>query len=254
MGEARRPWYWQLHWQILAGMGLGGLVGALLGDGVLWIAPLGDVFLRLLRMVIVPLIFSSLVVGTTGLGDAAHVGRLGVKTFAYYVGTSAVAIATGLLAVNFIRPGVGANLPLQEMPQGIELGAESIGETLLEIVPQNPLAAMVEGNILAVIFFAMLVGLFTNQLPEASRKVIVGFVQAIFDLMMRITDFVIRLAPIGVFALMAKIVGTTGVQAFPPLLMYMLTVVIALADVVVTAAGEEEAPLVQKRRAQARVE
>jgi Na+/H+-dicarboxylate symporter len=226
-GEARQ-WYRQLHWQILAGMVLGGLVGGVLGDHALWVAPLGDIFLRLLRMVIVPLIFSSLVVGTTGLRDAAHVGRMGAKTFAYYVATSAVAIITGLVAVNVIRPGVGAELQLQEMPQGVELGAQSIGETLMEIIPQNPLAAMVNGNILGVIFFALLVGLFTTQLPDPSRKTIVRLAQAIFDLMMGITDFVIRLAPIGVFALMAKMVGTTGVQAFPPLLLYMLTVTIAL--------------------------
>ena len=210
-------------------MAAGGLAGGLLGESVRFVSPLGDVFLRLLRMVIVPLIFSSLVVGTTGLGDAAHVGRLGIKTFAYYIGTSAAAISTGLLAVNLIRPGIGADLPLQEMPQGVELGVETIGKTLLDIIPENPFAAMASGNILAVIFFALLAGLFTTQLPEASRKTIVALAQAIFNLMMRITDFVIRLAPIGVFALMAKIVGTTGVQAFPPLLLYMFTVTVALA-------------------------
>lgn len=225
---ASRVWYAQLHWQILIGMAAGALVGAGLGDGVRFVSPLGDVFLRLLRMVIVPLIFSSLVVGTTGLGDAAHVGRLGAKTFAYYMGTSAAAILTGLLAVNLVRPGVGADLPLHEMPHGVDVGLGSIGETLLEIIPQNPFAAMVNGNILGVIFFALLVGLFTTRLPEPSRKTIIGLAQAVFDLMMSITDFVIRLAPIGVFALMAKIVGTTGVQAFPPLLLYMLTVTIGL--------------------------
>jgi Na+/H+-dicarboxylate symporter len=228
-GGAAPPWYAQLHWQILIAMAVGVLVGALLGENVRFISPLGDVFLRLLHMIIVPLIFSSLVVGTTGLGDAAHVGRLGAKAFTYYISTSVLAILTGLLAVNLIRPGVGADLALQEMPQGVELGAETIGETLLDIIPQNPLAAMAEGDILAVIFFALLVGLFTTQLPEPSRKPIIHLAQAVFDLMMRITDFVIRLAPIGVLALMAKMVGTTGLQAFPPLLLYMLTVTIGLA-------------------------
>jgi Na+/H+-dicarboxylate symporter len=227
-GRASPPWYAQLHWQILIGMAFGGVAGALLGEGVRFISPVGDVFLRLLRMIIVPLIFSSLVVGTTGLGNAAHVGRLGAKSLAYYVGTSAAAILSGLVAVNLMRPGVGVDLPLQQMPEGVDVGVGDIGQTLLDIVPENPFAAMAQGNILGVIFFALLVGLFTTQLSEPSRKTIVRLAQAVFDLMMRITDFVIRLAPIGVFALMAKIVGTTGVQAFPPLLMYMLTVVLAL--------------------------
>jgi len=228
-GRTASPWYAQLHWQILIGMAGGALVGALLGERVWFIAPLGDVFLRLLRMIIVPLIFSSLVVGTAGLGDAAHVGRLGAKAFLYYLASSSAAIAAGLIAVNLIRPGVGADLPLEAMPHGVEVGAESIGETLLNIIPQNPLAAMAEGNILAVIFFALIVGLFTTRLPEPGRVTIMRLAQAIFDVMMLITDFVIRLAPIGVFALMAEIVGTTGLQAFPPLLMYMMTVTVSLA-------------------------
>ncbi len=233
-GEARaeapgRRWFRQLHWQILLGMLLGVVVGAALGEDVAYVKPLGDIFLRLLRMVIVPLIFSSLVVGTTGLGDASRVGRMGVKALLYYVVTSAAAILVGLLVVNLIRPGVHANLPLTAAPTGVKVSPERIGETLLAIIPDNPLAAMAQGNVLAIIFFALLFGLFTNRLPRPKRDVIVDLMQAIFDLMMLITDFVIRLAPIGVFALMAGIVGTTGFEAFPPLLRYMLTVALSLA-------------------------
>ncbi len=229
MGGGGQAWYRQLHWQILAAMAVGGLAGWLLGDRVRYVAPLGDVFIRLLRMVIVPLIFSSLVVGTTGLGDASRVGRLGLKAFVYYMATSGAAILAGLVAVNLIRPGVGASLPLSATPEGINLGVETLGQTLLGIIPDNPIAAMASGNVLAIIFFALLVGLFTNRLPDPGRRVIVDLVNALFDLMMLITDFVIRLAPFGVFGLMAKIVGTTGFAAFPPLLEYMLTVILSLA-------------------------
>jgi len=210
-------------------MALGVAAGAVLGERVSYVQPLGDIFLRLLRMVIVPLIFSSLVVGTTGLGDASRVGRMGLKALLYYTATSAAAILVGLLAVNLIRPGVHANLPLTAAPTGLNVSAERIGDTLLGIIPDNPLAAMAQGNVLAIIFFALLVGLFTNRLPAPKRRVIVDLMQAVFDLMMLITDFVIRLAPIGVFALMANIVGTTGFEAFPPLLRYMLTVALSLA-------------------------
>jgi Na+/H+-dicarboxylate symporter len=229
MREQGRVWYRELHWQILIGMAAGLLAGGLLGEQVRYLKPLGDIFLRLLRMVIVPLIFSSLVVGTTGLGDASRVGRLGVKAVIYYLATSAAAILVGLLAVNLIRPGVGAHLPLVATPEGVHTSAERLGDTLLGIIPDNPIAAMAQGNILAVIFFSLLVGLFTNRLPEPGRGTVVRLVQAIFDLMMLITELIIRLAPIGVFALMANIVGTTGLDAFPPLLWYMLTVLLSLA-------------------------
>ena len=228
-GGARRRWVHQLHWQILLGMAVGVAAGAALGQHASYVRPLGDIFLRLLRMVIVPLIFSSLVVGITGLGDASRVGRMGLKALIYYTATSAAAILVGLVAVNLIRPGVHANLPLAAASAGLNVSAEGIGDTLLGIIPDNPLAAMAQGNVLAIIFFALLVGLFTNRLPAPRRGVIVDLMQAVFDLMMLITDFVIRLAPIGVFALMANIVGTTGFEAFPPLLRYMFTVAFSLA-------------------------
>ena len=222
-------WYRQLYWQIFIGMAAGAVVGCLLGEHGRYLEPVGDLFLRLLRMVIVPLIFSSLVVGTTSLGDAARLGRLGAKTSVYYVVSSSAAIVVGLVAVNVIRPGVGEDLPLEAVPEGINLSAESLGATLLNIVPQNPLAAMVEGNILAVIFFAVMVGIFTNQLPDPSRRTITQLMQAIFGLMMGITRFIIQLAPLGVFALVVEVVGTTGVDVFAPLLKYMLTVILSLA-------------------------
>jgi len=222
-------WYRQLHWQILLGMAVGIVAGGVLGEHVRYVQPLGDVFLRLLRMVIVPLIFSSLVVGVASLGDASRVGRMGAKALVYYVATSSAAILVGIVAVNLIRPGVGAHLSLVATPEGVSVSAEHIGDTLLGIIPENPIAAMAKGNILAIIFFALVVGLFTNRLREPARGAIMQLVEAIFDLMMRITDFVIRLAPIGVFALMAGIIGTTGIEAFSPLLKYMLTVAISLA-------------------------
>ncbi len=222
-------WYRQLHWQILVAMAAGMLAGAVLGDDVRYLQPLGDIFLRLLRMVIVPLIFSSLVVGVSGLGDASSVGRMGLKALTYYVATSAAAIITGLVAVNLIAPGVGAHLPLHAAPANVNLSPERLGDTLLGIIPDNPIAAMAQGNVLAIIFFALLVGLFTIRLAHPGRRVITEIMQAVFDLMMLITDFIIRLAPIGVFALMAGIVGSTGFDAFPPLLLYMLTVTVSLA-------------------------
>ncbi len=228
MSEQSRPWYRELHWQILIGLVVGVLAGMVFGESVTIVSPLGDVFLRLLRMVIVPLVVSSLVVGTTGIGDATRIGRLGGKAALYYLATSMASIFVGLIAVNLIRPGVGAEVPLQEVPEGLSVGVDSIGGLLLRIIPSNPIQAMADGDMLGIIFFSLVLGIFTNQLPADQKRTIVGFFSAFFDLMMRVTDFIIRLAPIGVFALMAKVVGTAGIEVFGPLLKFMLTVVLSL--------------------------
>jgi len=224
----RSAWYRQLHWQIVLGTAAGIALGAALGPDVRALQPLGDLFLRLLRMVVVPLIFSSLVVGTAGLGDAARVGRLGAKALAYYLATSAAAIAVGLVAVNAIRPGAGLRLPLPA-PSPVPEPPRGLAEMLLAIVPENPVAAMAEGDVLPVIFFALLVGLFANRLERRQRGALVGVLEAVFQVTMDITSFVIRLAPAGVLALVAALVGTTGFGAFAPLLRYVLTVAVALA-------------------------
>jgi Na+/H+-dicarboxylate symporter len=222
-------WYRQLHWQIVIGLLAGLIAGGVLGESVDYLEPLGDIFLRLLRMVIVPLVVSSLVVGTTGIGDASRVGRLGGKAGLYYLASSGASIFAGLVAVNVIRPGVGAEVPLREVPETLSVGVDSLGEIFLRIIPQNPVRAMVEGDMLGIIFFSLMLGLFMNGLPDGQKSTLVGVFRAFFELMMRITDFIIRLAPIGVFALMARVVGTAGLEVFGPLLLYMLTVLLSLA-------------------------
>ncbi len=228
MRNGGEGWYRELHWQILIGLVAGLVVGLLLGERVVYVKPLGDVFLRLLRMVIVPLVVSSLIVGTTGIGEATRVGRLGGKTGLYYLATSGASIFAGLVAVNVIRPGVGAEVPLQEIPDTLSVGVGGLGDILLRIIPQNPLRAMADGDMLGVIFFSLMLGLFMNGLPAAQKGTLVGIAKALFDLMMRLTDFIIRLAPIGVFSLMAQVVGTAGLEVFAPLLLYMFTVVVSL--------------------------
>jgi Na+/H+-dicarboxylate symporter len=230
MGSGGRAWYREVHWQILLAMLLGVVAGTLLGEAASWLSPLAEIFLRLLRMVIVPLVLSSLIVGTTGIGDATKVGRLGLKAGVYYVLSSGAAILAGLLAVNVVRPGVGADLPVSAaVPDQLAAHVDSLSDIIVRVIPDNPIRAMVDGDMLGIIFFALLVGLFTNRLPVAPRRLISDFAAALFDLMMHITDFVIRLAPLGVFALMARLVGTAGLEVFGPLFLYMATVLGSLA-------------------------
>lgn len=217
-----------LHWQIFLALILGVVAGTLFGERVLVIEFLGDVFLLLLRMVIVPLIVTSIITGVSGAGSAGNLGKMGLKTFVYYIVTSLLAILTGLLLVNVIRPGAGAVLMLHETPQGLTENVQTFSDIFLRLIPSNPVASMAQGEILPVIFFCLLFGVFLTRLREPGRGTITLVFQSLFEVMMLLTQFIIRLAPLGVFALMAKVVGTTGFSTFRSLGLYMLCVVIGL--------------------------
>ncbi|MEM9557700.1 MAG: dicarboxylate/amino acid:cation symporter [Acidobacteriota bacterium] len=226
MESATRPWWRQLHWQILCAMAVGILVGHLGGqaaaDAVGW---LGSLFVKLLRMIIVPLVLTSIVTGVASVGGGRSLGRLFGKTLGYYVLTSALAAVTGLLMVNLIQPGQGADLVSAERKELPELEtAGSPVDLLLDIVPTNVIAAAAEADMLALIFFCILLGVAIAGLPETHRKVMGTFFEAAFEAMMRLTGFVIAVAPIGVFGLMARTVGETGFDAFGALGLYMVTI------------------------------
>lgn len=220
----------KLHWQILIGLVLGVLVGflsrsfhfeLLVTDKI---SLLGTIFLRGLNMIIVPLIVSSIISGVTSIGSAESFGRLSLKTLTYYITTSLLAILTGLFLVNLIQPGVGSQLGLQAVPSELGANVEKIGDTLLGIIPTNPLAAMVRGEMLPTIFFSLLFGFFITRTPNPYRTQLTNLFKGVFEVMMRMTHFIILFTPIGVFALMAKIVAQTGFEVFGPLSAYMLAV------------------------------
>ncbi len=224
----------KLHWQILIAL-LAGIVFAFLSRifgfeefVVDKVSIFGTIFIRALRMIIVPLIVSSIISGVTGIGSAENFGRLSLKTFSYYIATSLFAILTGLILVNIIQPGVGAQLGFEQIPEGLHSNMEKLGTTLLGIIPTNPLKAMVNGDILPTIFFSLLFGFFITKAPDPYRKQLTDFFQGVFEVMMRLTHFIILFAPIGVFALIAKIVAQTGTDVFAPLASYMVTVILAL--------------------------
>lgn len=225
----------KLHWQILIALALGVIV-ALFSKGAGFdafvindLSILGVIFLRALRMVIVPLIVSSIISGVTSIGNAENFGRMSAKTFTYYISTSLLAILTGLILVNLIQPGVGAHLNLQTVPGNLQANVEKLGDTLLGIIPLNPLAVMVEGKILPTIFFSLLFGFFITKAPEPYRTQLTDFFQGVFEVMMKLTHFIILFTPVGVFAIIAQKVAQTGMEVFIPLAGYMATVISALA-------------------------
>lgn len=248
-----------LHWQILIGMTLGAAIGLPLNllaeSGVIgeqiprtvafFGNRIGELFLRLLSMIVVPLIFTSLVSGVTATGSLKGLGRLSRVTFAYYLGTSMIAITIGIVAVNLIRPGVGADLvALQQAAAGEQMADtgsilaanasiwQTLWNQLLNLIPTNPFAALADGSnrsILAVIFFGILFGVFTIRVGGDQGRRIAELIDAGFEVMMSMTLFIIRLAPIGVFGFMLFAAAGKGLGVFHALGLYMLTVLIALA-------------------------
>ena len=224
-----------LNWAGVQGMVDADIVGkvALVGKEI------GDLFLRLLQMLVVPLIVSSLITGVTGMGDLRTLGSIGGRAIAFYLTTSFLAIVTGIVVVNIIRPGEGAELALLEEGAGGVLLTEppsSIGVVLWEqlesLIPKNPLAAATEGDMLPVIFFSLLIGVFIGlaEHREGSKdaSVVRRFFSGLFDVMMQMTLFVVKFAPIGVFGFTLYAAAGKGPAAFQVLGWYVLTVFIAL--------------------------
>ena len=221
----------QLHWQILIALFLGVLYGLYFPDKVIYISWMGDIFLRALRMVIVPLILSSIISGVANIGTAENLGRLGLKTMGYYVATSTIAILTGLFFVNLFQPGVGTNLGLVQEVEGLGVARESFGQTLLNIIPLNIFSAFSNGKMLSIIFFSIMFGYFITRSSQSSRKTMTDFFNSVFEVMMKITMFIIRFTPFGVFGIMALQVSKSPdiVELAKNMGLYMLTVLLALA-------------------------
>ena len=218
-------WYHRLHWRIAVAMLLGIVAGLAGGEplagAVGW---LGQLFIRLLRMIIVPLVLTSIVTGVASVSAGAGLRRLFSKTFGYYMLTSAFACTIGLVLVNVIRPGVGADLAGAETQALPDLAVSTSPiDLILDIVPPNVVAAAAEGSMLSVIFFAIVLGVSISVLQPRHREPLVKLFEAGFEAMMRLTRGIIDyVAPIGVFGLIVNLVGTTGLGAFQALGWYAL--------------------------------
>ncbi len=189
---------------------------------------LADLFLSLLKMLIVPLVLTSIVNGVTSVGSMGDLRRLGFKTFAYYVTTSVLAILLGQVLVNLVRPGHGAELGLD--PSAVQ-STEELGflDILKRMIPENvPQALTSNGAMLQIIFFALLFGVFISKTEEPHGRRMREFFESAFAVMLRLAQGVLALLPFGVFALLVRVVGSTGLGVFEPLLIYMGVVLAAL--------------------------
>lgn len=255
--KSSRPQHQKIFWGLLVGTVLGLTVNLAFpgSTDVKWIAtniagPLGQIFLRLVFMIIIPLIFTALVLGVADLGDMKKIGRVGLKTLLFTVVISAVSILIGVTLVNLFQPGAGiadADRQLllstisgnQDVSKIVQNAAESktFIQTILDIIPRNPLQDMVfavdpsyrGGGILAVMFFALIFGIALSSVRSERTTALLNVIQGLYDVVMKIIDFAMKLAPIGVAALMFSATSQLGLTILAMLAQYVLVVIAALA-------------------------
>ena len=242
----------QLHWQILIAILVGIAAGWLSGEegrllGVTLYSVydfVGTLFINALRMLIVPLIVSSIIVGVAGIGSGGNLGRLGGKTLLFYGVTTLLAILVGLLLVNLVQPGIVNGEPARDL-LALEASTRSVAESVgaaagaggggqlvqmfLSMVPPNIIQAAADGQMLGLIFFSIVFGYFMTRVGHEHGDAMYRFWDALFAVMMKITSWVMAFAPIGVFGLVARTVARTGFDAAQPLIVFSLTVLAALA-------------------------
>lgn len=196
-----------LHWQILIGIALAvpfGIFFYELAPSIKWI---GDIFIRALKMIAVPIVFTSLVMGVSSLGGYKDLGRLAGKTFSFYVFTTALAATVGIILVNVIKPGVGADLNFTADVSNLEVTSLSFKDQVVSIVPENIFADLTKGNMLPIIFFAIFFGFFITKVSTENSKTLRSFFDAAFEVFMKMTLFIVKFTPIGVFAIVANIIA-----------------------------------------------
>jgi proton glutamate symport protein len=213
---------------IFLGMTIGLLVGWLFPDVAVELRPLSTIFIRLIKSLIAPLIFSTLVVGIAGHGNLRQVGRMGVKALVYFEVVTTLALVVGLISVNLVKPGVGVNIHVAEQVSDLVTRKQSLGDVITHIVPQSIVQAAAEGEVLQIVVFAVLFSLGLATLPDAKKQIVVGFCDALAETMFKVTGIVMKFAPIGVGAAIAVTVGHRGLSVLINLGLLILTLYGAL--------------------------
>jgi proton glutamate symport protein len=235
--------YTKISIALVAGA-VAGLAANLLGldplkNILVFIEPIGTAWIRLITMVVVPLVFASLVVGTASLGDITKLGRIGGKTVLYYLATTAIAVTIGLILSNLIQPGSRIDPAaleglrstyMAESASQVELARDAPGlmEILLRMIPRNPIEALASGDMLPIIFFAIFFGAAVSALPAERREHVVGFFDGVNEAAMVMIHWIMRLAPYAVFALIGAVIARFGLDVLQSLMVYSIVVILGL--------------------------
>jgi Na+/H+-dicarboxylate symporter len=188
---------------------------------------LGQGFLRLVKMIIVPLVFASLVTGTAAMNDVKKLGRIGIKTLAFFMGTTAIGIIAAIVGANILKPGAGIVLENVQKAQYVAKETDSFVKVLLNIIPTNPIEALVKGEMLQVIFFAVMTGFVITILGEKAKR-LQGMFEEVNSLMLKMVSLIMELAPLGIFGLIGKTFITLGWAAMKPLASFIIVTYILL--------------------------
>ncbi|MGM9570848.1 MAG: dicarboxylate/amino acid:cation symporter [bacterium] len=219
-------------WILIATV-LGMIVGLIMGPSAKVLAPIGDLFIQLIKMVVMPMIFFSLIGGAASLGKSKSAGFVGIATFVYYTITSVIAVILGLIFGELFKPGVGLTLQKFGMAATNEYadkgGLPGFWETIIGFIPANPFEALVNGNVLQVIVFALFLGFAVSVLPEKKRTVLLDFFNYLSEALIKIMMAIMYIAPLGVLALMADAVGTFGYEILVKIMYLLILYVIVLA-------------------------
>jgi Na+/H+-dicarboxylate symporter len=212
--------------KILIALFLGAITGLLLGPSAEIFKPIGSVFLSLINMIIVLLVLSSMTVGITSIHDPQKLGRVGIKTLLLYLITTVIAIVLGLFFAAVFKPGISLGL---QATGNINLGeAPSVAQIILSIIPTNPMASLVQGNILQIIVFALFLGIAINFAGEKGKPLL-ELLESLAEVMFRLTSIIMEFSPIGVFAIMASVTGSFGLAVLLPLFKFLLVYYLACA-------------------------
>ena len=223
-----------LHYQIIITLIAGGFFGYYFPSATHYTNWVGEIFLRGLNMIIIPLILCSITTGVASVGSSGNLGRLGLKTMSYYIFSTLIAIITGFVLVRAIKPGVGADLGFKVPVTDLSAVSDSFGQTLIKIVPTNIFEALMQGQMLSIIFFAILFGYFITKIDNKPQQFIMNFMNAALDVIMKITLFIIKFTPIGIFSITAKVIsqqvlmGNEISEVVSRLGLYFITVLIGL--------------------------
>lgn len=230
-----RAYTMKLWVKILIALGLGVATGLIFGERAEILKPIGSIFLSLINMIIVLLVLSSMAVGITSIHDPKKLGRVGIKTLALYLLTTAVAILIGLLISNLFQTGAGLNLVSTR--EIVAQKPPELMQIVLSVIPDNPVRSLVEGNVLQIIVFAIFLGIAINFAGEKGKPLL-EVLESLADVMYRLTSIVMEFSPFGVFAIMASVSGTFGLKVLIPLLKFLMTYYAAcLIHVVVVFIG-----------------
>jgi proton glutamate symport protein len=230
-----------LVWQIMIGMFAGIAIGALLHqfpESRPWLVtnllqPAGDIFIKLMKMIVVPIVFSCMVVGIAGHGDGKSLGRIGVKSLTYFFSITTLAIIVGLVIGNLLKPGAGTDLASLKAA-AITLptangGGHSLGQIIVGIIPDNVINAMAQGSLLSVLFFAVMFGLGVSRLSNERKEPLIAMLRAVSEAMFKVTSMIMAYSPIGVFGMIAVTVANFGFSSLLPLAKLIMVSYIAIA-------------------------